>query len=162
MTQKWISYWTSCRCIFTSTFKWYLFLTALQSYVYLFFLPSVLPAFILLDFLPLSLFSPLWQASSTWLSLIFSFSPPFLYSLPVTVFFFSNTSLLSPSDAFFSSSLLLLLCLAYFRHHPPLSCFLLCVCCLFRLTLCSSKGMNPYTCQSVVEDAVHLLLPQGS
>lgn len=40
-----------------------------------------------------------------------------------------------------------LLCLAYFRHHPPASCFLLCARCLFRITLCSSKRMNPYTCQ---------------
>lgn len=99
----------------------------------------------------------------------FLFFPPLLYSLAVTVvfffFIFLNTSLLSPSDAFLSSprrSLSPLLCLAYFRHRPPLSCFLLCVCCLFRLTLFSSKGMNPYTCQSAVEDTVHLLLPQAT
>lgn len=99
----------------------------------------------------------------------FLFFPPLLYSLAVTVvfflFFILNTSLLSASDAFLSSprrSLSPLLCLAYFRHRPPLSCFLLCVCCLFRLTLFSSKGMNPYTCQSAVEDTVHLLLPQAT
>lgn len=98
----------------------------------------------------------------------------FLFFLPFSIhslsllsffFFFLNTSLLSPSDAFLSSprcSLSPLLCLAYFRHRPPLSCFLLCVCCLFRLTLFSSKGMNPYTCQSAVEDTVHLLLPQAT
>lgn len=95
----------------------------------------------------------------------FIFFLPFsIHSLSLLSFFFLNTSLLSPSDAFLSSprSLSPLLCLAYFRHRPPLSCFLLCVCCLFRLTLFSSKGMNPYTCQSAVEDTVHLLLPQAT
>lgn len=95
------------------------------------------------------------------------FLPFFIHSLSLLsfFFFFLNTSLLSPSDAFLSSprrSLSPLLCLAYFRHRPPLSCFLLCVCCLFRLTLFSSKGMNPYTCQCAVEDTVHLLLPQAT
>lgn len=116
----------------------------------------------------LSLYFSLWQTCITWLSLIFFFFLPFsIHSLSLLsfFFFFLNTSLLSPSDAFLSSprrSLSPLLCLAYFRHRPPLSCFLLCVCCLFRLTLFSSKGMNPYTCQSAVEDTVHLLLPQAT
>lgn len=115
----------------------------------------------------LSLYFSLWQTCITWLSLIFFFFLPFsIHSLSLlSFFFFLNTSLLSPSDAFLSSprrSLSPLLCLAYFRHRPPLSCFLLCVCCLFRLTLFSSKGMNPYTCQSAVEDTVHLLLPQAT
>lgn len=113
----------------------------------------------------LSLYFSLWQTCITWLSLIFFFFLPFsIHSLSLLSFFL-NTSLLSPSDAFLSSprrSLSPLLCLAYFRHRPPLSCFLLCVCCLFRLTLFSSKGMNPYTCQSAVEDTVHLLLPQAT
>lgn len=116
----------------------------------------------------LSLYFSLWQTCITWLSLIFFFSSPSLFTrchCCLFFFFFLNTSLLSPSDAFLSSprrSLSPLLCLAYFRHRPPLSCFLLCVCCLFRLTLFSSKGMNPYTCQSAVEDTVHLLLPQAT
>lgn len=119
-------------------------------------------------------------SSTSWCSLFIFLSVANLHHLTVSNFFFFlpfsihslsllsfflNTSLLSPSDAFLSSprrSLSPLLCLAYFRHRPPLSCFLLCVCCLFRLTLFSSKGMNPYTCQSAVEDTVHLLLSQAT
>lgn len=70
--------------------------------------------------------------------LLFSIFPlPFsIHLLSLFVSFCFHASPLSPSEApLSSSSLCLLLCLAHFRRHPPPSCFLLCVCCLFRLTL---------------------------
>lgn len=86
----------------------------------------------------LCLFLPPWQTCITCLSLIFHFPLPLsIHLLSLFVSFFFHASPLSPSDTPLSSSLppSPLLCLPYFRHHPPPSCFLLCVCCLFRLTL---------------------------
>lgn len=97
----------------------------------------------------------------------FPFSPPFRYLLAVALclllFFILHPH--SPSlwrSPLFLSPSVSVLCLAYFRHHPPPSCFLLCVCCLFRLALLRSQRINPYTCQRVVEATLQLLFrPSG-
>lgn len=76
----------------------------------------------------------------------FPLSPPSLYSLADTLCL-SLSFLISPLSPSWRTPLFLclpppplLLCLAYFRHHPPPSCFLLCVCCLCRLTLLHQYG----------------------
>lgn len=107
-------------------------------------LPLSLPI-TLLDFLSqsLCLFLPLWQTCITCLSLIFIFSPSlslFTRCCSLSLSFLIHPLCLPLTLTYLPLALSLLLCLAYFRHHPPTSCFLLCVCFLFRLTLLLPKG----------------------
>lgn len=96
----------------------------------------------------------------------FPFSPPFCFSLAVVSSFllYSYIPVLFPLTL---PSLPPPLCLCTLSGLLPSSpatppCFLLCVCCLFRLTLLHSEGINPYTCQCVVEAARQSLFrPSG-
>lgn len=145
--------------MFISCWKW----RVLHCWAYLLFLPLAPSVSLPLSFhhsalLPVAV-SLFISPSVTYLHHLhvsnFPFSPPFCYSLAVVSCFllYSYIATLFPLTL---PSLPLPLCLCTLSGLLPSSpatppCFLLCVCCLFRLALLHSEGINPYTCQRVVE-----------